>query len=93
MQTGSCTISHSQFRANARPASGARKSHAGREVSRLRTAHSSAPGYNWTLRSRNELPTTERELRVIAALAQMGLTSRPKKGYSTPAATGTLKAL
>jgi hypothetical protein len=39
------------------------------------------------------LPTTERELRVMAALAQIGLIRRPKKGYSTPAATGTLRAL
>jgi hypothetical protein len=46
-----------------------------------------------TVRSRSEFPTTERELRVIAALAQIGLIRMPKNGYSSPAATGTLKAL
>src|SRR5262245_15069247 len=34
--------------------------------------------YNRTRRSRSELPTTERELRVMAALAQIGLIRRPK---------------
>jgi hypothetical protein len=36
---------------------------------------------------------TDTELIVIAALAQTGLISRPKKGYRTPAATGTPTAL
>jgi hypothetical protein len=53
-----------------------------------------APGYSRARRNRNEFPTTERELSVMAALAQMGLIRSPKKGYSPPpAATGTLKAL
>ena len=73
--------------------SAAKKRHFGSEVSGVRTASPSASGYNWTLRNRNELPTTERELSVMAALAQIGLTSRPKKGYSAPAATGTLRVL
>jgi hypothetical protein len=52
-----------------------------------------ASGYSRARRNRNKFPTTERELSVMAALAQMGLIRSPKKGYSTPAATGTLKAL
>jgi len=36
---------------------------------------------------------TETELSVIAALAQIGLTSCPVSGYSSPAATGTPSAL
>src|SRR5262249_54793813 len=54
----------------------------------------SLPGlHKATRRSRRALPTTDRELRLMAALAQIGLMSRPKKGYSSPAATGTLRAL
>ena len=45
--------------------------------------------YNATLRNRSALPMTDTELKVIAALAMIGLSSRPKKGYSTPAAMGT----
>jgi hypothetical protein len=36
---------------------------------------------------------TDTELKVIAALAIIGLNSRPKNGYKTPAATGTPSAL
>jgi hypothetical protein len=36
---------------------------------------------------------TDTELKVIAALAQIGLMSVPKNGYSSPAATGTPAAL
>jgi hypothetical protein len=39
-------------------------------------------------RSRSALPTTDTELRLIAAAATIGLSSRPKAGYSTPAASG-----
>src|SRR5271163_3819981 len=39
--------------------------------------------------SRSALAITETELKVIAALATMGLSSRPKNGYRTPAANGT----
>jgi len=44
-------------------------------------------------RSRSALPMTETELNVIAALAMIGLSSRPKAGYRTPAATGTPSVL
>ena len=43
--------------------------------------------------SRNALATTDTELRLIASAAIIGLSSRPKAGYSTPAATGTPMAL
>jgi len=39
-------------------------------------------------RSRSEFVTTVTELKAIAALANTGESSRPKAGYSTPAATG-----
>jgi hypothetical protein len=45
--------------------------------------------YRLTLRSRRALPTTDRELKLMAALAPMGLMRMPQNGYSTPAATGT----
>lgn len=44
-------------------------------------------------RSRKALTMTDTELRLIAALASIGLSSTPKTGYSTPAATGTPSAL
>jgi hypothetical protein len=44
-------------------------------------------------RNRSAFAMTETELNVIAALAQIGLISRPMSGYSTPAATGTPTAL
>ncbi len=40
-------------------------------------------------RSRSALPTTDRELNVMAALAMTGERRRPNAGYSAPAATGT----
>lgn len=40
------------------------------------------------LRSLSALPITETELRVIAALAIIGLKSMPNTGYRTPAAMG-----
>gem|GEM_PF-2015485 len=46
-----------------------------------------------TLRKRKALAMTETELRLIAALASMGLSSKPKKGYSAPAAIGTPNTL
>jgi len=46
-----------------------------------------------TRRSRSALPMTDTELRLIAALAMMGLSRRPNTGYSTPAAMGTPRAL
>jgi hypothetical protein len=42
-----------------------------------------------TRRNRNALPITDTELKLMAAAAIMGDSSRPKKGYNTPAATGT----
>src|SRR5439155_1409869 len=49
--------------------------------------------HNLALRSRSALPMTETELKLIAAPAMMGLSSTPKSGYNTPAATGTPSAL
>jgi hypothetical protein len=46
-----------------------------------------------TLRSRNALLITETELKLIAALARIGLSSSPNTGYNTPAAIGTPSAL
>jgi hypothetical protein len=37
-------------------------------------------GYNLALRSRKALPTTETELKLIAAAAIIGLSSNPKNG-------------
>ena len=45
--------------------------------------------YSAARRSRSALPITDTELKVIAALAIIGLSSSPKNGYSTPAAIGT----
>jgi hypothetical protein len=45
--------------------------------------------YNLMVRRRSALVITETELNVIAALANIGLSSNPKNGYSTPAAIGT----
>lgn len=49
--------------------------------------------YKLVFRSRREFPTTDNELRLIATLAHTGEISKPKKGKSTPAATGTLTTL
>ncbi len=43
--------------------------------------------------SRSALPTTDTELRLIAAAAMTGESRMPKNGYSTPAAIGTPSAL
>ena len=42
-----------------------------------------------TVRSRSALAITDTELKVIAALAMIGLKSSPKNGYRAPAAMGT----
>ena len=39
-----------------------------------------APGYSSTRRSRSAFAMTDNELRVMAALAQMGLMRRPRTG-------------
>lgn len=44
-------------------------------------------------RRRRALPTTETELKLMAAAAITGDKSSPKNGYSTPAAIGTPKVL
>jgi hypothetical protein len=44
--------------------------------------------YRSTCLRRSAFVITETELKVIAALARMGLSNRPKKGYSAPAAIG-----
>lgn len=44
-------------------------------------------------RNRKALVITDTELKLMAAAAIMGESSRPKKGYNTPAATGTPAAL
>src|SRR5579883_2598321 len=49
--------------------------------------------YRRIRRSRRAFPTTDTELKLIAAAAMTGLSSRPKNGYSTPAAIGTPSAL
>lgn len=54
---------------------------------RVGASHSS------TLRSRKAFVMTDTELKVIAALAIIGLRSTPKNGYSTPAAIGTPSTL
>ena len=49
--------------------------------------------HSFTLLKRSALVMTDTELKLIAAPASMGLSSRPKKGYRTPAATGMPSAL
>ncbi len=49
--------------------------------------------YSCNLRNRSALPITDTELKVMAALAMMGLSKSPKNGYSTPAAIGTPSTL
>lgn len=49
--------------------------------------------YSLMPRSLRAFPITETELKVMAALAMIGLRSRPNAGYRTPAATGTPRVL
>ncbi len=53
----------------------------------------SRPGHIFALRSRNEFPITETELKLMAAAAIIGFNSNPKAGNITPAARGTPTAL
>ena len=46
-----------------------------------------------TFRSRSALPITDTELRLMAALAIIGLKRMPKNGYRIPIATGTPRKL
>jgi hypothetical protein len=48
---------------------------------------------SFTPRNRNAFAITDTELKLIAALAIIGLNSHPKTGYSTPAAIGIPSAL
>ena len=48
---------------------------------------------SFNLRNLNEFPITETELKLIAVPAITGLKSKPKNGYSAPAAIGTPRAL
>ncbi len=56
-----------------------------RLLDELRTA----PAQSSSFRSLSAFPITETELRVIAALAQIGLISTLTTGYRMPAAIGT----
>lgn len=47
------------------------------------------PIYSVVLRNRSALPITETELKLIAALAIIGLSTMPNHGNSAPAAIGT----
>ena len=49
--------------------------------------------YNCARRNRSALPITETELKLMAAAAIIGLSSRPMTGYKIPAAIGTPSAL
>lgn len=49
--------------------------------------------HSGTRRSRSALPMTDTELRLMAALAIIGLSSSPNHGYRTPAAMGTPRTL
>src|SRR4030095_9095272 len=61
--------------------------HQPRDEARQHRIHRST--YSAARRRRSAFAMTDTELNVIAALAIMGLRSRPKTGYSKPAATGT----
>lgn len=49
--------------------------------------------YSRILFNRSALPITDTELKLMAAAAIIGESSMPKKGYNTPAATGTPNTL
>ena len=60
------------------------KEHEIRDVREVTSDHASRAA-----RRRSAFEITDTELSVIAALASMGLSSTPKNGYKSPAATGT----
>src|SRR5207253_2641153 len=73
-----------------------RTAHASRADLALRrslTGTLRASTHKTTRRRRSAFAITETELKVMAALAMIGLRSSPKIGYSTPAASGTPSAL
>ena len=45
-------------------------------------------GHKWSLRNLRAFPTTDTELKLIAAAAIIGLNTTPQIGYSAPAAIG-----
>ncbi len=53
------------------------------------SASSGLMSYNLTARNLSEFVITDTELKLMAAAAIIGLSSSPKNGYSTPAASGT----
>jgi hypothetical protein len=58
------------------------------------TFASGNPHVSFVVLNRSALPTTDTELKLIAAAATIGLSSRCAEiGYKTPAAIGTPKAL
>ena len=79
------------------PRSDPRKSRgrpAGRSPAYARFARTRlATGYSSARRSRSALAMTDTELKLMAALAIIGLSSIPSTGYNTPAAIGTPNAL
>jgi len=54
-----------------------------------RFAYASYAGYRRAPRRRSALLTTDTDDKLIASAAIIGLSNRPKTGYSTPAAIGT----
>ena len=62
-------------------------------VKKFRASTASGGFQRDTRRSRSAFPTTETELKDMAAAAMMGLRRIPKNGYRTPAAMGTPRAL
>lgn len=57
-------------------------------LSYLSFSHPIAARHKRTHRNRSALPMTDTELKLMAPAATMGLRSRPKAGYRTPAAIG-----
>src|SRR5688572_31616519 len=71
-----------------------RSTHGPAKAGHYRKSRTAKAGhYSTTRRSRSALAITDTELNVIAALAIIGLRSKPKNGYRTPAATGTPSTL
>ncbi len=59
----------------------------------LASGPAQAGRYSGARRSRSALAITDTELKVIAALAIIGLSNTPSTGYRMPAATGTPSVL
>ena len=65
----------------------------GPEITRRTQADVPLLRHRRDVRNRSALPMTETDDRLIARLAMIGDSSKPKAGYSTPAASGTPSAL